>query len=103
MIVQYDGYEVGDRLLEGVMFDVHLEERDGDVVLTEVTDPTDRASKAYLKNIKTGHFRKMIAKNVEDNLIHLRKQAEREGKTLVQLFDEWEAQGEDRASLVVEV
>jgi hypothetical protein len=101
MIAEFDGYLVAERLLEGVMFQVHLKEQDGDVVLVKVTDPPDAVG--YLANIRSENYRAEISERIEGDLEHLRKEAKSEGKTLVQLFDEWEAQGYDRASLVTEV
>jgi hypothetical protein len=77
-ILKFDGYEVGDRLLEGVLFDVHVEETDTDLVIGEIGPSAEHAD--YLKQINVAHFVPLIRKRVQGNIDHLRRLASERGE-----------------------
>lgn len=77
-VLKFEGYSVGDRLLEGVLFDVHIEETDDDLVIGEIGPSAESAD--YLKQVNVAHFVPMIRKRVQENIDHLRKLAETRGE-----------------------
>lgn len=95
-----DGYNVGDRLLDGAMFKVLITEKDGTFTIDRVEVPDDR-----LRGVDYGYFFDDIRQQIQGNLDHLVKYAKGENKTLVQLFDEWERNEPDmnRIDLLNEV
>lgn len=92
-ILKVGGYNVGDRLLEGVMFDVHITEANGDLTIDKVVAPTD----PYTSNIKTDNFLPEIQAEVQSNIDYLRTYAAGNGRTLSQELDEWETDNTDPA------
>lgn len=95
-----DGYNVGDRLLEGAMFKVTITESDGDFKIDKIDAPDSQ-----LRGVAYSDFFDDIRSDVQSNLDHLRTCAKAEGKTLAQLFDEWERDEPDmeRIELLNEV
>ena len=104
-VLEVDGYfyTSAERLMDGVMFQVHITEDQGDLTITDVTNSTSDA--AFLKRFKMKPLRKEVWTAVQSNIDHLRKVATDQGKTLSDLLDEWERDypDESRIDLVQEV
>lgn len=108
-ILKFDGYSVGDTLLDGAMFDVHIEETGDDLVIGEIGPSPEHAD--YLKQINVAHFVPLIRKQVQENIDHLRKLAKTRGEQWPTEFldkseAEYKADGfdlESRIDLVNEV
>lgn len=85
--LQVDGYGVGDRLLEGVMFNVTIIETDeGDFNIQSVEIQQEYAS--YFSQLNAKMWYHKIQDYVEDNIKGLRKVAEMENKSLSELLHE---------------
>jgi hypothetical protein len=88
--IQVDGYQVGDRLLEGVLFDVTIIEDETGLTIKSVKPPTDPASKEYLSGIRVEKFLPGIQDQVQYAIDHLVDLAAKEGTTVAFYLDEWQ-------------
>lgn len=108
-VLEVDGYFATseERAFEGVMFQVHITETSGDLVIDDVTMLKEDAS--YLKKYRMEPFYDEVRTHVQDNIDHLKRAAAKQGKTINDLMDEWPAEAakhnltEDRIDLLNEV
>jgi hypothetical protein len=97
-VFKYNGYKTeGERQLEGVMFEVHITETDTDFAVDRVSNPSEGVG-GYLARFDEdwlSQIRSEIRQRVEEDLTHLREYAKSRGATIIQEFDEWEAENAD--------
>lgn len=86
--VEVDGYEVADRLLESVMFDVEITE-DGDKFTAGPAVPRP-ADAGYLDSIKWEPYAEAITRLVQENIDHMQKWCKENNTTMQAEFDEYE-------------
>ena len=97
-----DGYTVGDRLLEGVLFAVEVEETPGNLTIGAIK-PSPEAE-AYLANIRWENFLPALRAQVQGNIDHLLSYCAGEGRTINEELDLFERDyGEPRIQLLMEV
>lgn len=89
-ILKVDGYHTSaEQTLEGVMFEVHIQETDDDFVITGVDNPSDSGMGSYVSRFSDewlAEMRAEIRTRVQENLDHLRSQGDIKAE-----FDEWDA------------
>ncbi len=88
--LEFDGYTVGDRLLDGVSYAVELEEIDNHLTVKGVS-PWDEADAAYLESLNSAKFEKLVWKETEELIVALEEYCSEEGITLQEIMDEFEA------------
>lgn len=101
--LKYNGYDVGDRLLEDVYFKVAIEIDGIDAEIKEVT-PWDEDDAAYLAQINLDYFIPLIKANVQRTLDSLRKYYEENATDFATDFKDFEEEtGEPGVQLILEI
>ena len=88
-VYNYDGYTVGDRLLEDVMFSVEIDVEGNAYTLGDISPAPDSVD--YLKRIKWKTYVKAMRKDIEGKLSHLASYAQGEGSSLEKEIASFEA------------
>lgn len=79
-ILPYDGYTVGDRLLEGVIFHVEIMEDRGRLTIGAI-EPSPQAQ-AYLASIRWENFVPAMRADIQSRIDHYVPWVASEGRTL---------------------
>lgn len=83
-----DGYNVGDRLLEGVLFEIEIEESpDGVLTIGEIKP--EKSAESYLANIRWENFVPALRSEVQYSIDHLAKSAQKSGRTMRSVLEEF--------------
>jgi len=103
-ILKFDGYEVGDRLLEGVDFDVEITDENNELTVGEIVPSKD--AYPYVENIRWENYIGAIRKQVENNIGYLAnwlkdQEVERSFQEEFKLFEE--ETGEPGVQMLLEV
>lgn len=86
--LEFNGYHVGDRLLEDVFFHVEVTETPDNLVIGKVTWDDDE----YTKRINMGTYVDEVKDYVQPNIDHIKSLATKQSITLTQLLDDWEVE-----------
>jgi hypothetical protein len=101
--LKYNGYYVGDRLLEDVYFKVSIEVDSINAEIKEVT-PWDEDDAAYLAQINLDYFIPLITANVQQNLDSLRSYYEENGSDFAADMKKFEEEtGEPGIQVLLEI
>lgn len=101
--LKYDGYKVGDRLLEGVYFAVHVEIDGANAEIKDVT-PWDDEEAKYLAKFNLNHFIPLIKQDVQSNIDYLKNIYATDGGDFESDMADWNTDtGEDGIQVLLEV
>ena len=88
-VVEFNGYEVGERLLDGVYFLVDIYETPTQLIVGEALPRPD--AHPYIDDIRWERFAEMARERLAESIEALVENAQREGRSLTQELDHWEA------------
>lgn len=102
-IVKVDGYQYGDRLLDGVLFDVPIVEEAGKWTVLRGQVTPEESALNYLDDIKWEKYAPDMETNMENALLGTLAWCEEEGITLEQAMDDFAKEtGEPGIQILVE-
>lgn len=98
----FNGYEVGDRLLEGVYFKVSLKVEGMNAEIIDIIP--DESAYPYIENIRWENYVEAIRKNVQFNIDHLKNFYKDDNTTFEKEFEKFQEEiGENGVQLIMEV
>lgn len=101
-IVEFDGYHVGERLLEGVMFNIEVIEDDNNFTVGNVAP--SKESERYVSNINWKSYTQAMINVVQDNIKNLQTWCAQNNTTMRAEFERFaQDSGEPEAQMLMEI